>query len=264
MIRRLLDRYFIKQPRLRQLVTRTVEADKDSTIRIFGTPLRINSLKEHGYLRASRKLDYHSALRDEAGVLLTLALIIDRGDTFIDVGANVGLFACTIARRRTLRGDILVYAFEANPDTYLRLIASCEGTDVVTQHLAVSDHVGELEFIAGAVSHVFAQADHRNPYHFSKQTPVRVRANRLDALGLPGDSLVIKVDVEGAEMQVLRGAERLFDEDRVKAVYFDGFGDSGVVDFLRQRGFLFYDARDSQPVEQPVFSLLALKVSKCL
>lgn len=262
LVRHWLDRYFIKQPAFRRFVTRSLERDEDRDIVLFGTRLRVNSIKEHGYLRASRKLTSHSALQDEAGVLVSLSLLLTPGDTFVDVGANVGLFVCTLARRGYLSRDVRFYAFEPNPDTFQRLTESVRDLDVTLRQVAVSDHSGELQFVAGAVSHVFAEATNRNEYHFKKQAPIVVRAQRLDESDIAGNSLIIKIDVEGQELKVLNGAKALFDQDRIKAIYLDGYKDEAVVKFLADRGFRFFDGRTFRSVVPPVFSLLAIKPSK--
>ncbi len=259
----ILDRYFIKRPRFRQAVTRRLERDEDLDITLFGTFLRINSLKEHGYLRAARKVRRLSALNDEAGTLVTLSLLLCDGDTFVDVGANVGLFACTIARATSIWSNLRLYAFEANPDTCARLRESARDTKIKIDHVAISDRAGELEFIGGAVSHVFAESAHRNAYHFSGQSSVAVRCKRLDESDLKGNSIVLKIDVEGHEAKVLQGATRLFEEHRVKAVYIDGYNDEEVVHFLKRHGFLFFDGRTMRAATPPLFSLLAINPGKC-
>jgi FkbM family methyltransferase len=260
--RQLLDRYFIRQPKVRQFVTRTLERDEDQDVNLFGTRLRINRIKEHGYLRAARKLGFHSALRDEAGALVTLSLLLCPGDTFVDVGANVGLFVCTLGRQRFLSGEPRFYAFEANPDTFNRLVESARGLDITVQQVAISDRLGELEFVAGAVSHVFTEWTNRNQYNFKDQPRTVVRSQRLDESDIKGNSLIIKIDVEGQELKVLRGATALFDHDRVKAVYLDGYKDEQVIDFLAAYGFSFFDGRSCRPVVPPIFSLLAVKILK--
>jgi FkbM family methyltransferase len=257
-----VDRYFIKQPGIRLAVTRAFERDENQDIVLFGTRLRINTIKEHGYLRAVRKLNFHSVLRDEAGVLVSLSLLICDGDTFVDVGANVGLFVCSLARRRFLSENVRFYAFEANPDTFNRLVESTRDLEVITSQAALSDRAGEAEFLTGAVSHVFTEAANRNDYHFKNQSSTVIKTQRLDESGVKGNSLIIKIDVEGQELKVLNGAGALFDQDRVKAVYLDGYKDDGVTDFLAKRGFSFFDGRTLRPVKSPVFSLLAVKISK--
>jgi FkbM family methyltransferase len=263
-LRRWLDRYFIKQPAIRRFVTRTLERDENRDITLFGTRLRINTIKEHGYLRAFRRANNHRALQDEAGTLVSLSLLICAGDTFVDIGANVGFFVCILARRRFLSKDVRFYAFEANPDTFERLSESARGLEIVLRQEAISDRPGTLEFVSGAVSHVFARSTSRNRYHFKKQTPIKVIAQRLDDVGIEGDSIIFKIDIEGHELAVLNGATHLFSQDRVKAVYLDGYNnDPAVVRFLESRDFTFFDGRTLKPASPTVFSLLAIKLPKC-
>jgi len=94
----LVDRFFIKQPRLRRAVTRVMEGDSDQSIEMFGTKLLVNTLKEHGYLRASRLCRKSSLLRDEIAILVNLAFVLSDNDTFVDIGANVGFYSHTMTR----------------------------------------------------------------------------------------------------------------------------------------------------------------------
>ena len=64
---------------------------------------------------------------------------------------------------------------------------------------------------------------------------------RLDSLDLTGDSLILKIDVEGQELNVLNGATGLFAAGRVKAVFVDGYNDESVETFLRHYGFKLLD-----------------------
>jgi hypothetical protein len=102
MIRFLLDRYFIKQPQLRAVVTKLLYGKRDREVNIFGCQFVLNSLRENGYVRAVRKMEYSSLLRDEVGVLLSLSMLLQDEDAFVDVGANVGLFCCTPSRKNRL------------------------------------------------------------------------------------------------------------------------------------------------------------------
>src|SRR5471030_805348 len=97
-----LDRYFIKQPRLRLFVTRLLEGDRDLDVSLLGAKLRVNSVKEHGYLRSSRIAASSALLRDELPVILNLAALLADGDTFIDIGANAGIYSLTLARMRAI------------------------------------------------------------------------------------------------------------------------------------------------------------------
>jgi FkbM family methyltransferase len=149
-----------------------------------------------------------------------------------------------------------IYAFEANPDTYRRLIESLPD-NVQARQIAISDRSGTLEFIDGAVSHVFTTIDHASGYNIKGRTSM-VPSCRLDECEIEGDSLIIKIDVEGQEMDVLKGAIGLFEAMRVKAVYLDGYEDPGVGRYLEGFGFRLFDGRTLEPVSGKVFSLLAI------
>ena len=254
----LIDRWFIKQPKFRRALTRLIVADRDLEVALFGTSIQINSRKEHGYLRAFRKARSTSLLNDEAGVIVSLASILEEGDTFVDVGANVGIFVATLARARYVWPTTRFYAFEANPDTYERLCKTVAGLNVDTFELALSDHDGELTFVEGAVSHVFTSVAHATTYNIPSATR-KVRCARLDTIPIHGNSIILKIDVEGQEEEVLRGAETFFAKGRVKAVYLDGYNSQEVPRMLRDWGFTFYDGRSLKPLATPGFSLLALK-----
>lgn len=256
-IKWILDRYLIKQPRLRRFVTSLLERNRDLDVEIAGATLRINSRREHGYLRASRMVHRNSTLRDELPVLMNLFAILQNGDTFVDIGANTGLFTHSMARLTRLHEDFHIVAIEAHPDTYDRL-----STRVIERvsylNLAMSNAKGNLEFIDGAVSHVFTTVDKKNSYNIPDDT-IYVQARRLDDLKFPTESLVLKVDVEGQEARVLEGASGLFENGAVRAVYLDGYEDESVHELLSYYGFDLYEGRTLKPVKEKTFSLLALR-----
>src|SRR5437868_355240 len=104
-----IDRLYLKQPRFRRLVTRLLEGNSNRRIEVAGTTLTVNTVKEHGYLRASRLCRSSSLLRDELVILLNLAFILDDHDTFVDVGANVGLYTHTVRRLARISPGLRIY-----------------------------------------------------------------------------------------------------------------------------------------------------------
>lgn len=250
-----IDRFFIKQPRLRLAVTRALETGDDRQIELCGTPLTVNSVKEHGYLRAWRMADRSAIFRDELSVALNLAFLLRDGDTFVDVGANVGFYARTVARFARLAPALQVYAFEANPDTFTRLVAGGP-SNVIAEQVALSNRSGTLEFEDKGMSGVFSVA---GPAATPGTRRVIVRTRRLDECRLEGDSLVVKIDVEGHEKQVVEGMEGLFDARRVRAVYVDGFSDPSLPEHLSARGFRLFDGRTLLPMEGAGYALLAIR-----
>jgi len=251
-------RNFVRRPNLRRFVTRLIEGNRELDISLLGAVIRIHSIKEHGYLRASRKIRNSSLLSDELPAIINLASILCDGDTFVDIGANVGIYSLTLARMNRVFSGIRFYAFEANPDTFSRLAVHAESLGVRAQNLAISDRNGSLDFVAGAVSHVFTTVDNATEcsnMHERCSVPCR----RLDSLDIEGDSLVLKIDVEGQEKNVLDGASELFCAGRIKAVYLDGYKNREIEGFLRQHGFAFFEGRTLEPVRGGVYSLLAVR-----
>jgi FkbM family methyltransferase len=128
------------------------------------------------------------------------------GSVAIDVGANLGLFTIPLARAVGSSGRVM--AFEPLPSN-VELLASniaLNGlSNVQVFPLALSDSEGE---IALHLSYDLANPSIGIPYRANGQT-ITVQGSRLDrvwaAAGRPKVS-VLKIDVEGAELAVLRGA----------------------------------------------------------
>ncbi len=149
--------------------------------------------------------------RDEKLMALVLARVLDRESHCVDVGAHAGT---VLAIMRRLAPDGSHYAFEPIPRLADGL--RVRFPDVILKQVAVSDVASETDFhwfpgvpaFSGIVRR--ADVDARQPVEV-----IRVRTERLDAL-VPDfiNVHVLKIDVEGAELQVLRGASRILSRDR--------------------------------------------------
>lgn len=253
----LYDRFFIKKPAVREFVTKLLEGDRNLSVDLLGCSIQINSLKEHGYLRASRMGKFSSLFRDELPILINLAALLPSADAFVDIGANVGIFSASLSKLKQIFPYLSFYAFEANPDTFLRLQQTVNHLPVKTHCIALAEKEGELEFVSGAVSHVFTTVEYMSAYQ--KPEKVVLSCRRLDSFDIFGERIVIKIDVEGQELEVLKGAEGLFSSNRIMAVYLDGYENPEVENWLKGYGFNFFDGRSLEKVEGSVFSLLAIK-----
>lgn len=123
----LIDRFFIKKPLVRRFVTKLVAGNRERKVTLLAGDYVVHTVREHGLFRASKLARTCSLFRDELPVLIHLAGLLRDGDTFLDIGANVGVFAANIAGFRVLFPGLRVYAFEPNPDTAARLRANAGG-----------------------------------------------------------------------------------------------------------------------------------------
>jgi FkbM family methyltransferase len=253
----LIDRYFLKKPLVRRFLTRLIAGDREETVTLFAQDYQVHTVREHGLFRASKLAPTCSLFRDETPVLIHLAGILGDGDTFLDIGANIGIFAVNIAKFRTLYPGLRVYAFEPNRDTARRLRANAEPLGVEVFNLALSDHNGTLEFVDGAVSNVFTTVENASSYSILKERSV-CECRRLEDLPIRGHSLVMKIDAEGQELEVLEGALAYFQSGRVKAVYLDGYKDAKSRDFLAEYGFRHFNGRTLEWATADTRHLLAL------
>jgi FkbM family methyltransferase len=128
-----------------------------------------------------------------------------------DVGANVGFFSLLGARLVGPTGA--VHAFEAVPEcaAALRKNAARNRMDNVTVHaVAVSDHVGEIELLRSRHPGGATTSVRDKPHNYTGSITVPcVTLDDLVERGVIPPADFVKIDVEGAEPQVLSGAQRL-------------------------------------------------------
>lgn len=128
---------------------------------------------------------------------------LEPGDCVWDVGANVGHYSRLFAQRVGREGAVI--AFEPSPTNFTRLRSACaENCNIRLLNIGIGDASGELAFQQGtdelgATSRV-VDADSEG----SETVEIRSGADLIDADGLPGPN-AMKVDVEGFELEVLRG-----------------------------------------------------------
>ena len=162
-------------------------------------------------LRESLQRDFLFGMYDRRELELVREHLRD-GD-FVDVGAHVGLYAVTAAR--ATRGRVL--AFEPNPSAREQLernleLNGCE--NVIVLPAAVADRAGH------ALLHVPASPDPSfsslSGGRFAEGEPVHVAVTTVDTevARLELRPTVVKVDVEGGELGVVRGMERTLRDHR--------------------------------------------------
>lgn len=129
----------------------------------------------------------------------------------IDAGAYTGGFASVLADA-SLRCE----AFEANPDNWPILEESLSGKNVRVHRCALSDVDGQvtlrIPLIDGTQVAPLSTVAPQNTLGGARVRTVTVPSCRLDGLDLPPVGFM-KIDVEGHELAVLRGARTLLERD---------------------------------------------------
>ena len=253
----LLWKFVLRQPRFRRLVTNALIRDRNEWIRVLGVDLYINRRKEIGYWRASRQQHGNAMFRDEIPTLIRLSAFVGGSSTFVDCGANVGLFTVSMLPFRRVFPEMGFLAYEPNPDTFARLIKALDGTGVTIENVALSNENGFVEMASAATSGAFGVPG--GSFQLQNEL-MRVPCKRLDSCAIPGAKIFLKIDVEGHELEVLEGATGLFQEDRVFAVFIDGAAkEVECLAFLSTRGFSIFNAHDLKSYRLGDFRVLALK-----
>ncbi len=172
------------------------------TYRRAGREYRIPFDARNAQFEAIHDPLYSNGYEPETSLLL--ARLSAGPGCFFDVGANWGYFALLVSAAPGFCGKI--HAFEPNPVGRADLVRTVEAAgleDSVTCHaMALSDVGGTANFSGGRNFRTgLAGLSKSRPGH-------SVAVQRLDDLALPSPTCM-KIDVEGAEAAVLRGAERV-------------------------------------------------------
>ncbi|WP_238437195.1 MULTISPECIES: FkbM family methyltransferase [unclassified Frankia] len=210
-----------------------------------------------------------SALRyREPALAPVFEAVLRPGDTCYDVGANIGVYTLWAAGLVGRWGQ--VHAFEPVPPTMavLREMVQRNGLgQVVPVASAIGATVGQtgLRSYQGASGRAHAVADPSHADHFA-------RLDTLDAYVArhrPPD--LVKIDVAGAEIDVLRGATELL-EDRAPALLLEMLtsrvarrggtpGQAELVGRLLDAGYVLFNLTPNGPVANGRFTSNVLAIA---
>jgi FkbM family methyltransferase len=164
-----------------------------------------------------------------------LAANLQGGSVFWDVGANAGFF--TVLGGRLVGNTGKVIAFEPFP----------ESANSIREQVALNELSEVCEVVEAAVTSEVGKAkllttDHNATHRLDPEGETEVGALSLDSM-LGGDSGLktpdlIKVDVEGAELEVLAGAGRLIESGTSWLIEAHGLEiENRIREILSQKGY---------------------------
>jgi FkbM family methyltransferase len=247
--------------RTAQTVTSATAAAAAAPFRILPDALTV-AVRERLELR--RKLDYPAApllllvtseierrtrlwsCRKEPETVAWLHDVLRNGGVFYDIGANVGAYSL-IAARLVQATNGAVYAFEPGYRTYANLVDNVlmNGLSdvIVPMPIAANSETAVVKFDyaetrAGGANHGGLNGESRS---VATQTLVACRLDDAIDLFALRKPTCMKVDVDGGEAEVLRGATALLADSNLKHILIEIDHDaptmSIVGDMLRKAGF---------------------------
>ncbi|MDG4664234.1 FkbM family methyltransferase [Mycobacterium sp. 236(2023)] len=160
----------------------------------------------------------------------------------IDIGANIG-------NHSIFFGSIFskVVAYEPNPATFSLLQHNCARSNITPRNYGLSSKKSMLAFRIDrgniGASHIIDSSAAES----DQEGTINIEVKRLDDEEIIANQPIslVKIDVEGHELDVLRGAVSTIDSARPVIVFEQGEeeirdGTSAAIDFLRNKGYGFY------------------------
>jgi FkbM family methyltransferase len=200
-------------------------------------------------------------------LLRVTAELVSPGDVVWDIGANIGFFTFAAAARAGPKGNALA----VEPDTWLvdllRKSAQLDGSrrsPVEVLPVAVSESVGTCRFHiarrARAANHLESCGSSQTGGVRETQWVVTVTLDWiLERFPAPN---VLKIDVEGAEHRVLRGASKLLSKFHPR-IFCEVYSEHAaeVSEILHSFGYTLFDASADpsrrEPLAKAAYSTIA-------
>lgn len=228
--------YFVVQL-LKSIFGKAYTHETWETIRFRTVTLRIDLSKQMG------NAIYWRGAHDWAPIFV-LEDNLNKGDTFIDVGANQGEYTLWAARKIGKMGFIVAY--EPSEDLFGQLSTNITLNESISppihlRKIGLSDKPGKLKLYTKpgkneGVNTLFPTKDHACLVGEVPLTTLDLEIQRLEITKLS----LMKIDVEGAELHVLKGAKhtlavlkpKLIIEINKESCLSAGYAPEEIVDLL--------------------------------
>jgi FkbM family methyltransferase len=199
-----------------------------------------------------RGLDYYEPIS-----LALMQELASGVNTFIDIGANIGFYSLVLA---STNPHLRVTSFEPNPKAFRILSANMRLNDldrVKCEPMAVSDNDGKaVLFMCPSDMSASLEADFESS---TAGDPVTITTldSYLTKHPIP-DKFLLKVDVEGHESALFRGAAKTL-ENRKPDILCEITGPlaEDVTAFLGKKGYHFYSVTDEGLIRHDELELVS-------
>jgi FkbM family methyltransferase len=249
----------------RLLIEAKRKKSKPTTVWLpWGYPIIVNPLEIIGWAIYSRAI-YELPMTE------ALWRLAQPGDTVVDGGANLGYATSILAARVGQTGK--VHSFEPNPRAFAQLrqnVKVWEQRDGSGRFVLHPDALGARSDVA--TLHVPESSDWNGGRARIESQPIDEPGSRVDVHVVALDEVfasgervsVVKLDLEGFEIDALHGMERMIAERRIDAIVFEEMDPfpAPTHTFLKQAGFSIFGLeygflgiqclRDRQPFTDPV------------
>jgi FkbM family methyltransferase len=183
--------------------------------------------------------NFHSILQEPNESLFLLHYLLE-GDTFLDVGANVGHYSLIVASKTAAK----VIAIEPVPKTFESLHLNIElnklQEKVELHNIGLSDKEGTL---------LFTNSLYTTNRVSLNQNGIKVEVKCIDNYFRDQELNVIKIDVEGYEWFVLRGGIQTLNRDETNIIIVElnnssenfNIDETEVINILKDSGYKAYE-----------------------
>jgi FkbM family methyltransferase len=175
-----------------------------------------------------------------------------------DVGANVGLWSLFFAGIEPPLRDIVSFEPDQANQKFLRMNQEKNQIDRMRiREVALSSQPGTTTFYAdgmtGSTGGLERESTFIESMYGGKRQEIQVQVSTVDVEienGTPPPQF-IKIDVEGHELGVLKGAAKTLEQHRPAMIIEVLRNHDEIAELLRGHGYKFFNAMDGKPIERP-------------
>lgn len=169
--------------------------------------------------------------------------IVQEGDSVIDVGANIGYTSLLMQKCLNKKG--ILYNFEPIPELYEQLQKNLKLNDsgpitITSKQLALSDQSLETTI---TLPESFGQNDGIATLEKNAiGKKIKIQTKKLDELNIQESVRLMKIDVEGHELSVLKGATNMLKQNQIEFILYEDLNGykGGTSEYLESLGYHVY------------------------